>query len=173
MKSINSIDDQNLKELLLLVLTGIIRTNTMMVGYDYSRNGVVNIFKSNSFDPPQSPCEGNVWGTKFGRGTFESIYDMVRNGVEYASAPTDRFIDQNGKTQETPEFAQPIGLNSEVYQDDMRNITAENEFDAVITDPPYYDNIIYSEVSDYFYVWQKILLEDEYPGFDQEHTPRA
>ncbi len=173
MKSISSIDDQNLKELLLLVLTGIIRTNTMMVGYDYSRNGVVNIFKSNSFDPPQSPCEGNVWGSKFGRGTFESIYDMVRNGVEYASAPTDRFIDQNGKTQETPEFAQPIGLNSEVYQDDMRNITSENEYDAVITDPPYYDNIIYSEVSDYFYVWQKILLEDVYPGFDKEHTPRV
>jgi len=32
---------------------------------------------------------------------------------------------------------------------------------------------MYSEVADYFYVWQKILLEDEYPGFDQEKTPRA
>ena len=55
----------------------------------------------------------------------------------------------------------------------MRKISEENEYDAVITDPPYYDNIIYSEVSDFFYVWQKILLEDEYEGFDQEHTPRV
>jgi hypothetical protein len=55
----------------------------------------------------------------------------------------------------------------------MRLIDATNEYDAVITDPPYYDNIIYSEVADYFYVWQKILLEDKYPGFDQEKTPRA
>jgi adenine-specific DNA methylase len=55
----------------------------------------------------------------------------------------------------------------------MREIVAENEYDAVITDPPYYDNIIYSEVSDYFYVWQKILLEEEYPKFNKNNTPRG
>jgi len=32
---------------------------------------------------------------------------------------------------------------------------------------------MYSEVADYFYVWQKILLEDEHPGFDNDKTPRA
>jgi hypothetical protein len=55
----------------------------------------------------------------------------------------------------------------------MRKIEAEYEYDIVLTDPTYYDNIIYSELSDYFYVWQKILLEDEYEGFDQDQTPRA
>src|SRR5262245_35186977 len=29
------------------------------------------------------------------------------------------------------------------------------EFDAVITDPPYYDNITYADLSDFFYVWLK------------------
>lgn len=43
----------------------------------------------------------------------------------------------------------------------------------IFTDPPYYDNIIYSELSDYFYVWQKLLLEDEYEAFSYDHTPRA
>jgi hypothetical protein len=100
------------------------------------------------------------------------MLDGVFDGVKYSNAPTDRYL-EDGETKETSEFSQPIGLNSEVYQDDMRNITSENEYDAVITDPPYYDNIIYSEVSDYFYVWQKILLEDVYPGFDKEHTPRV
>ena len=145
----------------------------MMVSYDMPYNKIGDFFRTNSFDPPTYPVENNVWGTEFGRGTFESSWDMVKRGVEYANSPTDRYIDEDGETVETSTFAQPIGLNSEVYQDDMRNITAEDEYDAIITDPPYYDNIIYSEVADYFYVWQKILLEDQYPGFDQDKTPRA
>jgi hypothetical protein len=105
-------------------------------------------------------------------GSFQKTFEMVKKGVKYANSPTERYV-EDGDTVETPEFSQPIGENSEVYQDDMRNITAENSFDAVITDPPYYDNIIYSEVSDFYYVWQKILLEGVYPGFDKEKTPRT
>jgi len=37
--------------------------------------------------------------------------------------------------------------------------------DAVITDPPYYDNVMYAECSDYFYVWLKRSLRDTWPGF--------
>ena len=36
-------------------------------------------------------------------------------------------------------------------------------FDAIVTDPPYYDNVNYAELSDYFYVWQKRILGDIYP----------
>jgi len=32
---------------------------------------------------------------------------------------------------------------------------ADNSQDAVITDPPYYDNISYADLSDFFYVWLK------------------
>jgi putative DNA methylase len=31
----------------------------------------------------------------------------------------------------------------------------DESFDAVITDPPYYDNISYADLSDFFYVWLK------------------
>jgi len=172
LRRISKIKDQNVKEFLLLAFSDSLRTNTMMTSYQYSANKSNHIFKTNSFDPPNEPTEGNVWGTKFGMGTFESIWEMIQDGVKYSNSPTERYV-KNGDTIETDGFSQPIGLNSEVYQDDMRNITAENEFDAVITDPPYYDNIIYSEVADFFYVWQKILLEDEYPGFGREKTPRA
>src|SRR5262249_541230 len=34
---------------------------------------------------------------------------------------------------------------------------------AVITDPPYYDNIPYSDLSDFFYVWLKRCLGETYP----------
>lgn len=32
-------------------------------------------------------------------------------------------------------------------------------FDAIVTDPPYYDNIYYSILADFFYSWKKIVLE--------------
>lgn len=36
-------------------------------------------------------------------------------------------------------------------------------FDAVITDPPYYDNISYAELADFFYVWFKRSLRQVFP----------
>lgn len=37
------------------------------------------------------------------------------------------------------------------YEDDF--------FDAIVTDPPYYDNIYYSILADFFYAWKKPLLQ--------------
>ena len=34
---------------------------------------------------------------------------------------------------------------------------------VIVTDPPYYDNISYAELSDFFYVWLRPLLRDVYP----------
>ena len=39
----------------------------------------------------------------------------------------------------------------------------DNYFDALFTDPPYYDNINYAELSDFFYVWLKRCIGDLYP----------
>jgi len=39
----------------------------------------------------------------------------------------------------------------------------DNYFDAVFTDPPYYDNVPYSYLSDFFYVWLKRTIGDLYP----------
>ena len=38
-------------------------------------------------------------------------------------------------------------------------------FDAVFTDPPYYDNVPYSYLSDFFYVWLKRTVGNLYPEF--------
>jgi len=46
-------------------------------------------------------------------------------------------------------------------------------FDAVFTDPPYYDNVPYSYLSDFFYVWLKRSLGAAYPElFSTPLTPR-
>lgn len=50
----------------------------------------------------------------------------------------------------------------------------DNFFDAVFTDPPYYDNINYAELSDFFYVWLKRTVDDLYPElFSTSLTPKS
>ncbi len=176
LKSIDEVDEagfsQDAKEYLLLTFSDILRTNTMMTGYTPVNNVINQIFKTNSFDVPQEPVEGNPWGGKFGYATFKSSWDAVIRGVEWAKEPVERYV-EDGETKKSAPFQKSVGENSEIRLGDVRRLQEENEYDAVITDPPYYDNIIYSEVSDYFYVWQKILLNEEYEGFDSEKTPRA
>jgi putative DNA methylase len=47
-------------------------------------------------------------------------------------------------------------------------------FDAVLTDPPYYDNVAYSHLSDFFYVWLKRTVGELYPElFATPLTPKA
>jgi len=100
------------------------------------------------------------------------MWDMVKSGVEYGNAPTERFV-SNGETEKTNPFEKGIGDAEELLCRDAKNLEFENEFDAVITDPPYYDNVIYSEPSNYFYVWQRLLLQDRYEQFEAHETPRA
>ena len=51
---------------------------------------------------------------------------------------------------------------------------ADDHFDAVLTDPPYYDNVPYSDLSDFFYVWLKRTIGDLYPDlFATPLTPKS
>ena len=45
--------------------------------------------------------------------------------------------------------------------------SAKGEFDAVITDPPYYDAIPYSDLMDFFYVWLRRTLNGLSPEIDE------
>ena len=50
---------------------------------------------------------------------------------------------------------------------------ADSSFDAVITDPPYYDNESYAELSDTFYVWLQPALQGIFPDhFASQLTPK-
>ncbi|MCY3548949.1 MAG: DNA methylase [Candidatus Poribacteria bacterium] len=50
---------------------------------------------------------------------------------------------------------------------------SDNTFDAVLTDPPYYDNAAYSYLSDFFYVWLKRSIGEHYPElFKDPLTPK-
>jgi adenine-specific DNA methylase len=44
--------------------------------------------------------------------------------------------------------------------------------DAVITDPPYFDNVMYSELADFFYVCLRLGLKEQYEYFQPELSCR-
>ncbi len=67
-----------------------------------------------------------------------------------------------------------IGRRVEVQRTSATQLPDHDaRFDAVITDPPYYDNISYADLSDFFYVWLKrsvgFLFEEHFAG---ELTPK-
>lgn len=54
------------------------------------------------------------------------------------------------------EHAAQVPLPCEVRRTSASQLSgADATYDAVITDPPYYDNISYADLSDFFYVWLK------------------
>jgi putative DNA methylase len=67
-----------------------------------------------------------------------------------------------------------LGLSAQVYRGSATHIHWENEvFDAIITDPPYYDNVAYADLSDFFYVWLKRSIGFLYPEhFSSLLTPK-
>lgn len=49
----------------------------------------------------------------------------------------------------------------------------ESMFDAIVTDPPYYDNVPYADISDFFYVWLKRTIGSLHSEhFSSELTPK-
>jgi hypothetical protein len=56
---------------------------------------------------------------------------------------------------------------------------ADTSIDCVVMDPPYYDNVMYAELSDFFYVWLKRTAGHVYPELfrraltDKEHEAVA
>lgn len=62
----------------------------------------------------------------------------------------------------------------EVYQADATTTPHAINDPIIVTDPPYYDNIGYSDLSDFFYVWLRPILRNIYPElFSGMTTPKA
>ena len=73
-------------------------------------------------------------------GSFISMLNWIVNSIEHLPA-------NNLATVKQFDAQSDCGL---------RNI-------AISTDPPYYDNIGYADLSDYFYVWMRQALKDSFP----------
>jgi putative DNA methylase len=68
----------------------------------------------------------------------------------------------------------PAGTQSFVFQRDVAEDQSDIPVSMVSTDPPYYDNIGYADLSDFFYVWLRRSLANVYPDlFGTLLTPKA
>jgi putative DNA methylase len=69
--------------------------------------------------------------------------------------------------------AVPAAPDAHVEQQDATNASFR-EGALVSTDPPYYDNVPYADLSDFFYVWLRRSVGARYPGlFETLLTPKA
>ena len=62
-----------------------------------------------------------------------------------------------------------------IYNYAAQNIKSikDGEIKTIIVDPPYYNNVMYAELSDFFYVWMKRNLKDLFPDiFNLELTDK-
>ena len=65
-----------------------------------------------------------------------------------------------------------IGLGTAVQQDAMTSPVADGK--VVSTDPPYYDNVPYADLSDFFYAWLRRSLKSVFPDlFATLAVPKA
>lgn len=57
----------------------------------------------------------------------------------------------------------PASVRGEAVQRDAKARVRESAGAMISTDPPYYDNISYADISDFFYVWLRKNLSDVWP----------
>lgn len=170
LRAIDEVNNDNAREFLLLAFSNALQFQNNFARFNTSGAKVESIFGQNSFFPPVEYVENNPWGTRAGRGTFTNTWEHVLDAVEWAHGPVERYLD-DGELQRTEPFDTPVEGDATILQGDMREVDIDGEFDAIITDPPFYDNVVYSELSDFFYVWQRQLLADEYDSFTPSRTP--
>jgi putative DNA methylase len=178
-----NISDQNLKEFMILAFSNCLKYNNMFAKYNATRGFITDVFRTHSISPSLAPVEANCYDTKKGRGAFTAFVNLVIEGKEYCRAPFERIID--GKSKQKVTFHTKIeGKLAKEYSDlnDSANVflrcgsseslpIPDTSIDAVITDPPYFGNVMYSELSNFFYVWLKLGLKEKYPEFRPEYVP--
>jgi putative DNA methylase len=95
----------------------------------------------------------------FARQAIPMVWDFMEinpfsNSVGNASAHFEWIV-------AALETLPPVAGHAVVRQGDAKDLVAQNA--VISTDPPYYDNIGYSDLSDYFYVWLRRTLRDVHP----------
>jgi hypothetical protein len=99
----------------------------------------------------------------------------VREGIAFRTSVYDRDINRLGESDSLIFSNETIALGSaQILNGDSREVIPSVTVlaDAIITDPPYADNVNYSELYDFFYVWLRLALKDQYEAFRPEYTPK-
>lgn len=83
-------------------------------------------------------------------------------------------LDSTGKSDLSTHGAEPIARPVRVLQGSAANLDLlDGSVTHICMDPPYYDNVMYAELADFFYVWEKRTLGRLVPGYFRDtHTDK-
>lgn len=183
LEAILHLEDRNVMEFMLLLFSGTLEFNNIFCSPKGLGTGAVrHLFAHHAFIPTKEPLETNLWGINRSSGGFSTLYrERLRRGKAYAQKPVERCISAHGQIKvpipgERVEATLVTSFAELVASPDRRvlllNRSSTNlaeipsqSVDAVVTDPPYVGNVMYSELADFFYVWLRLGLEELYPGF--------
>jgi putative DNA methylase len=179
-RAIAGIDDPRLRRLLAMAFSEHLTTNCMYTAYAFGYRRVSPMFSIHSYRHITRPVEVNPWLDGIGRGTFPNVLGKIANAVAFAKAPTE--LDPRGgrRPSVTRRLATvrdvspyPWMVLSGSSRASLATKSAEelegipdDSVDLILTDPPYFDNLSYSELSDFYLAWHQSLGVAEPPYDD-------
>jgi adenine-specific DNA methylase len=188
LEEILKIKDENTREYMLLAFSDMLDHHNTFCNYLFERQHHEPLFTRHDYHVKSFYVEGNVWGTKLGRSTFIKTVEKLKKAKQYQLKPYERTATGDNKLThdgfqallaEDPDFVvggQRDGVLRAQTAEDLSfllNDKQAQKVDAVITDPPYCDNVMYSELADFYHVWLRVGLKNTYECFATETSPKA
>jgi adenine-specific DNA methylase len=186
LEAILKLPDPNIREFMLIAFSDALDANNMFCKYEVEWHKISVFFGLHAYHPIERPTENNVWGTVYGRGTFVKCFEKLVKAKSYCQRPYERLVDLRGRRFSKVMGSEKVeGLLVDNFDELLRTERAvllrcqdakdlsflpSRSVDAVITDPPYFDNLQYSELADFFYVWLRLGLKDRYAWFQPEYS---
>ncbi|HIE52592.1 MAG TPA: DUF1156 domain-containing protein [Armatimonadetes bacterium] len=185
-EAIQAIPEEEYRYAFFTVFSNSLEYNNMMTPYNYPHRKLHHLFNYHAMPLTTTPVENAVWGVaKEGAGTFVNCYHRYVRAKRFCQRPFDKFKDSRNTVRTVyaeQETITPTLVSSfeELERStrgalllcgDSANLPTipDKSVDFVITDPPYSGNIHYSELSNFFYVWLKLLVD--HPAFTADHVP--
>lgn len=185
---ISKIPDENYRDAIFTIFSNSLEYNNMMTPYNYKHRKLHHLFNYHALPLTTTPVENSVWGYgDEGAGTFANCFKRYVKAKEYCLSPFDKYKDNDNNVKTIYSKSEIIEAKliftfNELKQTDRGALllcsdssdlpSIPNEtVDYVITDPPYFDSIHYSELSNFFYIWLSSILKD--PHFVLENVPTA
>ena len=180
--AVREVEDGPSRELLTLLASAALEFNSMFCGAKGLGTGAIrHVFAHHAFIPAKEPLEANLWGVHRSSGGYSTLFrERLLRGRTWAGAPVERRF-TGSKAEKVPIPGERLAgrpaerfeqlLNDEAdmlllnQSSELLDQVPDSSIDLVITDPPYADSVMYSELSDYFYVWLRQALADDYPNF--------
>lgn len=135
-----------------------------------------------NFHPKNLVVETTVFGA-LGYGRWPSCQETVIDALNWAKEPWELIIADDTVASKSVKGSplDPIIPGNEPYCGSSTDLSmlGNEQFDLVITDPPFGNNLFYADLSDFFYVWLRIPLRKWYAGlpeaayFEPERTPHS